>query len=104
MSYQNRFFAKARPDCDFRYFSNCLAQSIFLKAKHIINSQDLSLGMNRTARIMGLQALFHICSITNIGCVWKIYRTNQIYVKHIKQDELGPARLRFQLHRAVFAS
>jgi hypothetical protein len=40
--YQNLFAANALPACDFKYFSNCFAQSIFLNAVQMISSQGLS--------------------------------------------------------------
>lgn len=40
--YQKRFLAKALPDCDLKYFSNCFAQPISLNAVQVANSQGLS--------------------------------------------------------------
>jgi len=40
--HQDRFLTKALPEPDFKYCSNCLTQSIFLKAEHTINFHGLS--------------------------------------------------------------
>lgn len=40
--YQKRFLANALPECDFRYFSNCFAHSIFVNAMQTTNPQGRS--------------------------------------------------------------
>jgi hypothetical protein len=40
---ESRFFANARPECDFRYFSNSSALYLSGKAQYQINSQGLNL-------------------------------------------------------------